>query len=43
MTNTKPERTFEKMLNAIGDSLRDIASFNDRQDWEDEDDDEDDP
>jgi len=42
-TTTKPEITFEEMLNAIGDSLSDLASSEDEEDGEDEDDDEEDP
>ena len=38
-TTTKPETTFEEMLNAIGDSLTDHASSEDQEDGEDEDDD----
>jgi len=41
-TTTKPETIFEEMLNAIGDSLSDLASSKDEEDGEDEDDDEDD-
>jgi len=41
-TPGKPETTFEEMLNAIGDSLSDLASSNDEQDGEDEEDDEED-
>jgi hypothetical protein len=41
-TTTKPEITFEEMLNAIGDSLSDLASSDDEEDGEDEDDDEED-
>jgi len=36
----KPKRMFEEMLNAIGDSLSDLASSDDEQDGEDEEDDE---
>jgi len=43
LTTTKPERTFQEMLNAIGDSLSDLASSDDGEDGEDEDDDEEDP
>jgi len=43
LTTTKPERTFEGMLNAITDSLSDLASSKDEEDGEDEDDDEEDP
>ena len=38
-TTTRPEITFEEMLNAIGDSLSDVASSEDEEDGEDEDDD----
>jgi len=41
-TTTKPEITFEEMLNAIGDSLSDLASSEDEEDGEDENDDEED-
>jgi len=41
-TTTKPEITFEEMLNAIGDSLSDLACSEDEEDGEDEDDDKDD-
>jgi hypothetical protein len=41
-TAGKPETTFEEMLNAIGDSLSDLASSDDEQDGEDEEDDEED-
>jgi hypothetical protein len=40
LTTTKPEITFEEMLNDIGDSLSDLPSSNDEEDGEDEDDDE---
>ena len=43
LTTTKPETTFDGMLNAIGDSLSDLASSDDGEDGEDEDDDEDNP
>ena len=43
LTTTKPETTFEEMLNAIGDSLSDLACSDDGYDGEDKDDDEDDP
>ena len=43
LTTTKPETTFAQMLNAIGDSLSDLASPNDGEDGEDEDDDQSDP
>jgi len=36
----KRETTFEEMLNAIGDSLSNLASFDDEQDGEDKEDDE---
>jgi len=39
-TTTKPEITFDEVLNAIGDSLSDLASSGDEEDGEDEDDDE---
>jgi len=41
-TTTKPGKTFEEMLNAIGDSLSDLASSKDEEDGEGEDDDEED-
>jgi len=41
-TTTKPETTFEEILNAIGDSLSDLSSSEDQDDGEDEDDDEED-
>jgi len=41
-TTTKPEITFEEMLNAIGDSLSYLASSEDEEDGEDGDDDEED-
>jgi len=41
-TTTKPETSFDKMLNAIGDSLSDLASRNDEEDGEDRDDEEED-
>jgi hypothetical protein len=37
LTTTKPEITFEEMLNAIGDSLSDLASSDNEEDGEDED------
>ena len=43
LTTTKPETTFVEMLNAIGDSLSDLASSDDREDGEDKDDVEEDP
>jgi len=42
LTTTKPETTIEEMLNAIGDSLNNLASSNNGEDGEDEDDDEED-
>jgi len=39
---SKPETTFDEMLNAIGDCLSNLASSGDKKDGEDEDDDEDD-
>jgi hypothetical protein len=41
-TPTRREITFEEMLNAIGDSVCDLASSEDEEDGEDEDDDEED-
>jgi len=41
-TTRKHETTFEEMLNAIGDSLSNLASSEDEQDGEDEEDDEED-
>jgi hypothetical protein len=41
-TSRKSETMFEEMFNAIGDSLSDLASSDDRQDGEDEEDDEED-
>jgi len=41
-TTRKPKNMFEEMLNAVGDSLSDLASSNDEQDGEDEEDDEED-
>jgi len=41
-TTGKPETTFEAMVTAIGDSLSDLASFDDEQDWADEEVDEED-
>jgi len=43
LTTTKPETTFEEMLNAIGDGLGDRASPDNGEDVEDKDDDEEDP
>jgi len=40
LTSRKPEKTFEEMLVAIGDSLSDLASSDDGKDGEDEDDEE---
>jgi len=40
LTSREPEQTFEKMLVAIGDSLRDLASSDDGEDGEDQDDEE---
>jgi len=36
LTSREPEKTFEEMLVAIGDSLTDLASSNDGEDGEDE-------
>ena len=41
-TTTKPEITFEEMLNSIGDSLSDLPSSENEEDGEDHDDDEED-
>jgi len=38
VTTRKPETMFEQMINAIGDSLSDLASSDDEQDGEDEED-----
>ena len=43
LTTTKPETSFEVMLNAIRDSLSNRASSDNEEDGEDEDDDEEDP
>ena len=43
LTTTKPETTFEEMLNAIGESLSDLASSDEEEDGEDEDDEKEDP
>ena len=43
LTTTKPETTFEGMVNAIRDSLSDLAISDDGEDGEDEDDDGDNP
>ena len=40
LTSREPEKTFEEMLVAIGDSLSDLASSDDGEDGEDEDDEE---
>jgi hypothetical protein len=40
VTSREPEKTFEEMLVAIGDSLSDLASSDDGEDGEDEDDEE---
>jgi len=42
LTTTQPQTTFEEMLNAIGDSLSDLASFQDEDDGEQENDEEED-
>jgi len=42
LTTTKPESTFEEMLNTIWDSLSDLASYDNWEAGEDEDDDEED-
>jgi len=41
LTTRKPGKTFEEMLNAIGNSLSDLTSSDNEEDAEDEDDDED--
>jgi len=41
LTTRDPEKTFEKMLNAIRDSLSDLASSEDEEDAEDEEEDDD--
>ena len=43
LTTRKPETTFEEMLNAIGDSLRELAISDNGEEGEDEDNDEEDP
>jgi len=43
LTTTKPEITFQEVLNAIGDSLSDLASSDDEEAGEDGDDDEERP
>jgi hypothetical protein len=40
LTSREPEKTFEEMLVAIGDSLSDLASSNDGEDGEEKDDEE---
>jgi len=40
LTVRKPEKTFDEMLNAIGDSLSDLPSSNNEEDVDDEEDDE---
>jgi len=40
LTSREPEKTFDEMLVAIWDSLRDLASSDDAEDGEDEDDEE---
>jgi hypothetical protein len=40
LRSSKPEKTFEEMLVAIGDSQSDLATSDDREDGEDEDDEE---
>jgi len=42
LTTTRPETTFEEMLNTIGDNLSDLASSDNGEDGEDEDDDKED-
>jgi len=39
LITTKPETTFEEMLNDIGDWLSDLASSDDEEDGKDKDDD----
>jgi len=39
VTTRKPDTTFEEMLNAIGNSLSDLASSDDEQSGEDKEDD----
>jgi len=39
LMNTEPEKTFEEMMVAIGDSLSDLASSDDGEDGEDGDED----
>jgi len=41
LTTREPEKTFEEMLNAIGDSLSDLATSDDDEDAEDEEEDDD--
>jgi len=40
LMNREPEKIFEEMMVALSDSLRDLASSNDWEDGEDEDDEE---
>jgi len=40
LTKGEPEKTFQEMMVAIGDSLSDLASSDDGEDEEDEDDEE---
>ena len=40
LTNREPEKMFEEMMVAIGDCLSDLASFNNGEDGQDEDDEE---
>jgi len=40
LTSREPEKSLEEMLVAIGDSLSDLASSDDGEDWEEEDDEE---
>jgi hypothetical protein len=42
-TSVKPETTYEEKLNAIGESVSNLASCDDEQDGEDEEDDAEDP
>jgi hypothetical protein len=39
LTSREPEKTFEEMMAAIGDSVSDLASSDDGDDGEDEDED----
>jgi len=43
LTTTKSETTYEEIMNAIGDSVSDLASFNNWESGEDKDGDEEDP